>query len=197
MTTIRLATLADSEPIAAIYAPFCENTSVSFETVAPAPADMAARIQKITTQYPWLVLESDGVVAGYVYASQHRDRVAYQWSVDVTAYTHPNYRRRGVGKALYTSLFELLSHQGYYKAHAGIALPNPGSIGLHEALGMTLVGIYKGVGFKLDAWHDVAWYQGPLQPQQPDPARPIPITALLNTPQFDQALASGLAYYRG
>jgi phosphinothricin acetyltransferase len=91
----------------------------------------------------------------------------------------------------------LLSHQGYYKAHAGIALPNPGSIGLHEALGMTLVGVYKAVGFKLGAWHDVAWYQGALQSQQPNPARPIPITALLNTPQFDQALASGLAYYRG
>jgi L-amino acid N-acyltransferase YncA len=197
MTQIRLATVGDAEAIAEIYAPFCESTTVSFETVAPSAVEMAARIQKVTAQYPWLVLEVSGEVAGYVYASQHRERAAYQWSVDVTAYTRPNYRRRGVGRALYTSLFGLLREQGYYKTHAGIALPNAGSVGLHEAMGMTLVGVYARVGYKLGGWHDVAWYQGTLRPQGAEPGTPVGIRALLGSEAFGQALRDGLAYYRG
>lgn len=194
---IRLAQTADSVPIAAIYAPFCETTIVSFETVAPTPAEMAQRIQKITARYPWLVLDVDGVIAGYVYASQHRERSAYQWSVDVTAYTHPDFRRKGVGRALYTALFTILKHQGYYKAFAGIALPNAGSVGLHTALGMTLVGIYQGVGYKLGAWHDVGWYQVALQPELPNPQPPLPLADVWNSSEVQSALTLGLSYYRG
>lgn len=197
LTTIRLAQPADSDQIAAIYAPFCENTIVSFETIAPTPAEMAQRIQKITARYPWLVLDVDGVIAGYVYASQHRERSAYQWSVDVTAYTHPDYRRKGVGRALYTALFAILKRQGYYKAFAGIAQPNEGSVGLHTAMGMTLVGIYQGVGYKLGAWHDVGWYQVALQPEQPNPRPPLPLADIWSDAEVQTALTLGLSYYRG
>src|SRR5688572_14052464 len=106
--SIRLAVSTDATQIAAIYAPFCTATQVSFETVAPAPEEMAERIRKITARLPWLVLEQEEQIAGYVYASPHRERTAYQWSVDVAAYVAPAYRRQGVGRALYTSLFRIL-----------------------------------------------------------------------------------------
>ena len=155
---IRLASPGDASQIAAIYAPFCTDTTVSFETVAPSPEEMAQRIVKITERLPWLVLDDNGQIAGYVYASPHRERAAYSWSVDVAAYVAADHRRRGMGRALYTALFRILTAQGYFKAYAGVTLPNPASVGLHEAVGFERVGEYRGVGYKLGAWHDVRWY---------------------------------------
>jgi len=192
---IRLADDTDAPAIAAIYAPFCTQTAVSFECVAPSPEEVAQRIRKITERLPWLVLEDSGRLAGYVYASPHRERAAYQWSVDVTAYVAADFRRRGVGRALYTSLFRILAAQGYFKAHAGVTLPNPASVGLHEALGFQVVGGYRSVGYKLGTWHDVRWYQLPLQPEQHEPLPPKPIGTVLNTPVWDRALAEGLSLY--
>jgi phosphinothricin acetyltransferase len=193
---IRLAVAADADEIAAIYAPFCTETAVSFECVAPTPQEMAQRICKITEQLPWLVLEDGGHLAGYVYASPHRERAAYQWSVDVAAYVAPDFRRRGVGRALYTSLLRLLAAQGFFKAHAGVTLPNPASVGLHEALRFQSVGVYRGVGYKLGAWHDVRWYQLALQPERPEPPPSKPIGEVLDTPEWEAALAEGLSLYR-
>jgi phosphinothricin acetyltransferase len=193
--TIRLATEADAPAVAAIYAPFCESTPVSFEEVAPTPAEMARRIRTITERLPWLVLE-DGVVAGYAYAGAHRERAAYRWSVDVTVYVGADHRRRGVGRALYGALLPMLRHLGYFKAYAGITLPNPGSVGLHEAVGFESVGTYRGVGHKYDAWHDVRWYQLALQPEQVGPPEPRPVSALLGSAQWAEATANGLRHLR-
>src|SRR5437764_3956673 len=142
--TIRLATEKDAAAIAAIYAPFCDAKVTSFEFTAPTAEDMASRITTTTRQWPWLVLEYDGIVAGYAYASRHHDRAAYQWAVDTAIYVGEGARRRGVGRALHGALFELLRSQGYFKACAGITLPNPASVGLHEACGFQLVGVYRG-----------------------------------------------------
>jgi L-amino acid N-acyltransferase YncA len=188
---IRLAVPSDAAQIAAIYAPFCAETPVSFETVAPAPEEMERRILKITERLPWLVLEQQGHIAGYVYASPHRDRTAYQWSVDVGVYVASEYRRRGVGRALYTSLLKILALQGYFKAYAGITLPNAGSVGLHQAMGFRPVGIYRGVGYKLGQWHDVEWFQLDLQPERPEPPTPRSFHELLSTPGWTEAIASG------
>src|SRR5205085_974289 len=120
---------------------------------------MQARITQTVPHLPWLVCEKDDLIRGYAYASPHRARAAYQWSVDVTVYVREGQRRRGVGQALYASLFRLLVLQGYYNAYAGITLPNPASVGLHESLGFFPIGIYREVGFKLEQWHDVGWWQ--------------------------------------
>jgi L-amino acid N-acyltransferase YncA len=194
--TIRLAQPADAAAVAAIYAPFCTDTSVSFEYEAPTAADMAERIRKITARLPWLVLETEDGVAGYAYASQHRERTAYRWAVDAAVYVGAGRRRAGVGRALYTTLFRILALQGYYKAFAGVTLPNPASVGLHAALGFVPVGVYRGVGYKHGAWHDVAWYQLALQPERPEPEPPRELQAVLTTLGWDEAVAAGLALYR-
>src|ERR1700751_4103048 len=102
--TIRLAQTADAAAVAAIYGPFCETTAVSFEVAAPDAGEMAARIEAVTQQYPWLVLEREGAIAGYAYATRHRERAAYLWSVDTTVYVQAAARRTGVGRALYDKL---------------------------------------------------------------------------------------------
>jgi L-amino acid N-acyltransferase YncA len=192
---IRLAVETDGAAVADIYAPFCESSAVSFETEAPTAAEMASRIRAITSRFPWLVLEDDGAVAGYAYASQHRDRAAYGWSADVSVYVHPAHCRRGVGRALYSTLFEALRRQGYFKAYAGITQPNPPSVALHQAVGFVLVGTYRGVGYKQSAWHDVAWYQKSLQPERANPGPPLPVSAFLDTPRWIEILGAGLKYY--
>ena len=173
MDTIRLATSDDAPAIAAIYAPIVEATAISFEVEPPDAAGIAARITDTLRAYPWLVCERDGAIAGYAYASQHRSRAAYRWSVDTAIYVHRDGRRSGVGRALYESLFRILAAQGFVNACAGITLPNEGSVALHEAAGFERVGIYRKVGFKLGSWHDVGWWQRVIQPHDPAPRDPL------------------------
>jgi phosphinothricin acetyltransferase len=150
---------------------------------------MAERIARLTVQYPWLVAEIAGQVAGYVYASQHRERAAYRWAVEVTAYIGANFQRRGLGRVLYTSLFDILREQNYYRAYAGITIPNPASVCLHEALGFELIGVYRSVGFKLGQWLDVGWWQLALQPPAADPPEPKPFAEVRDSAAVTKALA--------
>lgn len=193
MATIRLAEACDADAIAAIYAPYCLETPVSFEEAAPTPDEMAARVARLTRQYPWLVLERDGGLLGYAYGGVHRERAAYRWSVEVTVYIARGAQRQGAGRALYTALFDLLAAQGYYRAFGGITLPNPGSVGLHEAMGFRPVGVYHAIGHKFGRWHDVGWYERELRPLDEKPAEPTSVRELLGTPAWQEAVARGLA----
>jgi L-amino acid N-acyltransferase YncA len=168
MVSVRLAEADDAPQIAAIYAPLVRETVVSFETDPPDDGEMAERILTTLPTYPWLVCESSDEILGYAYASAHRTRDAYQWSVDVSVYVHGEHRRSGVGRGLYESLFALLWRQGFYNAYAGIALPNPASVGLHESLGFEEVGVYRSVGYKNGAWRDVGWWHRRLRSSDPD-----------------------------
>jgi L-amino acid N-acyltransferase YncA len=188
--TLRLATEQDAPAIAAIYAPFCEASVVSFETAAPTPQDMASRIRTVTAQLPWLVVDEAGTVGGYAYAGRHHERAAYGWAVNAAVYLGEGYRGRGVGRALYTALFEVLRLQGYFKVCAGITLPNPASVGLHEAMGFTAVGVYRGIGYKKGAWHDVAWYELALQPERLDPPVPRPISDFVHSGAWRRILSN-------
>jgi L-amino acid N-acyltransferase YncA len=190
-STIRFAEPRDAAAIQAIYAPFCESTVISFEAVAPTVEQMAGRIAKTLPQFPWLVCEANGEIAGYVYASQHRERAAYRWCADATVYMAEPFRRRGIGRALYTSLFAMLREQGYFKAYAGITLPNPGSVGIHEAFGFKPVAVYPAEGYKFGQWRDVGWWQLDLRPLVPDPLEPTFITAIRDSPAIAEAIATG------
>lgn len=157
----------DAEAIAAIYAPFVNDTVISFEDVAPTAAEMAARIERLTRTHAWLVAEDGGEILGYAYGCPHRERAAYRWATEVSVYVDPRHQRRGAGRALYEALFGLLAEQGYRIALAGIALPNDASVALHEACGFEPVGVYRRIGFKLGAWWDVGWWQCDLARRPP------------------------------
>jgi L-amino acid N-acyltransferase YncA len=112
--------------------------------------------------------------------------------VDVSAYVHERWRGKGIGKALYTSLFALLRLQGFYNAYAGIALPNAASVALHEAMGMRQVGIYSQVGYKLGAWHDVGWWQQSLQSHSREPVPPLDFESAQRLPEWEETVVAGL-----
>ena len=159
----------DAAACATIYAPFVTDSAISFEDEPPGEPEMRERIEALTARHPWLVAEDRGQVLGYAYASPHRDRSAYRWAADVAIYVAPEHQGQGVGRTLYEALFELLGTQGVRMACAGITLPNQASVALHVKLGFQLVGIYRRIGWKLGAWHDVAWYQRPLPASAGDP----------------------------
>jgi L-amino acid N-acyltransferase YncA len=188
---IRLADRRDAGAIADIYRPSIVGSVTSFELDPPGGDEMAARVEATLTHAPWIVADRDGEVLGYAYASKHNDRAAYQWSMNATVYIAAAHRRRGVGRALYTSLFELLRLQGFYAVHAGITLPNDASVGLHESMGFERVGVYRAVGFKLGAWRDVGWWQLALRERTGTPVPPSSFDQARADEGWARALASG------
>ena len=188
---IRLALPTDAAAIADIYAPAVTESSTSFEATPPDADELARRIGSLRSRYPWLVYDDGGVIRGYAYASGHRERTGYQWSVEVSAYVQPAAYRRGIGKALYTSLFSVLTLQGYRNAYAGITLPNLASEALHRAMGFTIAGVYHKIGYKHGAWHDVAWFERQLADHVDEPPPPRPLADVENEPAFTVALAAG------
>jgi phosphinothricin acetyltransferase len=160
---IRQATLSDAPALLAIYAPFIESTPVSFETAVPTVEEFAGRIAKSLSKWQYLVAERDGRIAGYAYGSTHRERAAYRFSVEVSAYVDSRYHRQGIGSALYKQLFEDLIAKGYCSAFAGITVPNDASIGMHRSAGFEMIGVFRKIGWKFDRWHDVAWMQRTLR----------------------------------
>ena len=163
----------DAAACAAIYAPYVTGGAISFEDIPPSTDEFAERISRITRTHPWFVEEQAGAVVGYAYASEHRERAAYRWAVDVAVYVDADHHRQGVGRRLYDVLFTELRAQGFRAACAGITLPNDASVGLHEALGFVPVGVYRNIGWKAGTWWDVGWWQLDFSPQSVDaPAEP-------------------------
>ena len=175
---IRTAQPDDATAVAAIYAPYVAAHFTSFELEPPGAPEMAQRMERTLARFPWLVAQRDGLVVGYAYASTHRERLAYQWCVDVAVYLDRAAQGQGIGRQLYQELFGLLRRQGYVNAYAGIALPNEASVRLHEVMGFRLIGVYEQTGHKLGAWRDVGWWQLMLQPRPGQPSPPVPFAQL-------------------
>ena len=173
VSRIRLAEARDAAEIAAIYAPAVVGSIISFETEAPDAAEIARRIEYTLPRFPWLVMEHGGRIAGYAYASRHRERRAYQWSVDVSCYVHADFRRQRIGRSLYERLLSILRRQGFFNAYAGIALPNEASVRLHESLGFRPIGVYANAGYKEGAWRDVGWWGLAVAPPAREPREPL------------------------
>jgi L-amino acid N-acyltransferase YncA len=196
MSMIRLAIPADGARLAEIYAPAVVDSGISFEVEPPDAAEMARRVGYVTERNPWLVCEHRGVVAGYAYASRHRDRAAYDWSVEVSAYVGAEHHRVGIARALYTSLFAALAVQGFYNAYAGVALPNDASIAFHAAMGFTPVGTYRQVGYKAGRWRDVSWFERTIAPHAADPRPPRLLADVRDDPAFVAAVSAGAPLLR-
>jgi L-amino acid N-acyltransferase YncA len=196
MPLIRLATAADGECLAEIDAPAVDGSGISFELEPPDGAEMAHRVEYVTARTPWLVCEEAGVVTGYAYAGLHRERPAYRWSVEVSAYVHPEHHHAGIGRALYTSLFATLAVQGFHNAYAGVALPNDISLAFHLAMGFSPVGTYCRVGYKLGAWRDVTWLERTIAPHVADPHPPRLLPDVRDAAAFRAALEAGAPLLR-
>lgn len=177
--SLRLITAADTKQILEIYTPSVLGSAISFEDVVPTEAEMKTRIEKISSRYPWLVAtDENSRVVGYAYATQHRERAAYRWSVDVAVYVHADAHGKRIGSQLYTRLFEILKELNYYRAFAGITLPNEASVKIHEKMGFKHLGTYKNVGFKNGQWRDVGWWELTLQLPAVNPTTPRSISEM-------------------
>jgi phosphinothricin acetyltransferase len=186
---IRGATDSDAESILEIYAPYIEDTSYTFETEIPTIDSFKERIISNLQNWPWLVCEIDGVIAGYAYGSKHRERVAYQWSVECSVYVHDNFQRVGVAKGLYTALIGILRLQGFRNLYAVINLPNDKSVAFHENMGFEYFAVYKNVGYKLGKWKNVGWWQLQLNEYTEEPPPPIKFCEM-DTKAIDSILES-------
>ena len=173
MIELRLAKPADSGDILAIYAPYIEKTSFTFETDVPSPEAFAERISSYLESWPWLVCEVDGVIAGYAYAARYRERVAYQWSVESSVYIHDDHQRKGIARILYSALFKILKRQGFRNVYAVINLPNEKSVAFHESLGFSYFATYEQVGYKLGHWKNVGWWRLIVNEFGQEPAAPV------------------------
>ncbi len=164
--------------MAAIYRPAVTASIASFEEAPPSVDEMAGRIRTTLERLPWLVAEEGGDVIGYAYAAPHHQRAGYRWSVNISVYVAASHHGRGIGRSLYDELLPVLRRQGIVNVYAGIALPNPASVALHEGIGMRRIGVYEAVGFKHGGWHDVAWYHLRLAEPAGEPAEPIALPDL-------------------
>lgn len=171
---IRLAQPADAEAILTIYAPYIRDTSLTFETEVPDNENFANRIRQYTTDFPWLVYEIGGQIAGYAYASRYRERVSYQWSVECSVYVDTDYFGKAIATRLYNKLFELLRGQGFMNVYAVINLPNDRSVAFHEKMGFWYFATYPNVGYKLGKWKNVGWWQLQLNDYITEPPAPVP-----------------------
>lgn len=191
---IHLAEEKDAGGILAVYAPYVEETAVSFEIDVPGPKEFRERVTGILGVYPYLVCEEDGGILAFSYASRFRERAAYRFDVEVSVYIDPAYHGRGIGKALYAALFRLLTELGYYTAYAGITLPNERSVGLHEAFGFRHVGAYRRTGYKQGRWLDVALMEKPLREYDDQPLPPRRMGEL--EPAFVRGVLDGCGMIR-
>ena len=159
MGHIRQAEPADAEQLLQIYSPVVKNTCTSFELTPPTENEFALRIATSIESHEWLVMEEAERLIGYAYATPHRSREAYKYSVETSIYIHNDYSRKGVGKKLYKALFVSLQSRNFHNAYAGITLPNEASVALHKSLGFEAIGICREIGFKHNEWQDVSWWQ--------------------------------------
>ncbi len=195
MADIRMAKLPDASSIERIYGKYVRETPISFELEVPSEAEIRDRMEAVLERDPWLVCELEGGVVGYAYAKPVRSREAYRWSVETSVYVDGDYHRRGVARGLYGSLFAILELQGHVGAYAGVTLPNPASVGLHESMGFEAIGVYQDVGYKDGEWHDVGWWQRRIRSPPTDPHPPRPVDEL-GADVLDEALSSGASTIR-
>lgn len=156
---IRSATLEDASSLVEIYAPNILESAISFEIVVPSVEEFRSRMQDVLVKFPWLVCEIDGVIVGYAYAGTFRARAAYALTVESAVYIRRGYEGKGIGSALYRDLFARLKTLGLATVIAGVTLPNAASVALHESFGFKKVAHLEKVGFKMNQWWDVGYWQ--------------------------------------
>lgn len=157
---IRYATIEDTAEICTIYNYYIENTIISFEEQPLSPDDMQKRIENVQSyNLPWLVYTDNDAIIGYAYATRWHSRASYKYSVESSVYLKHDVTGNGIGSSLYADLINRLKTLKYHAVIGGIALPNPGSVALHEKFGFEQVAHYRETGFKNGRWIDVGYWE--------------------------------------
>ena len=161
---VRPATTADLSPINDIYNHYVVESHCTFDT---APVDIDVRREwfsyyETSGRYRLFVALDEDRVIGYASSSRFRPKPGYETSVEASIYLAPDATGKGAGSRLYETLFQSLEGEDLHRAYAGIALPNPSSIALHERFGFKRVAHYTEQGRKFGRYWDVAWFEKPL-----------------------------------
>lgn len=166
MYRIRPASVEDAADLAALYAPYVTDTTISFEYDAPDAAEMARRVARTSERFAYLVAEdaATGQLAGYAYYGELRSRPAYAWSAETSIYLAPEHQGHGLGRTLLQAIERLMAAQGIALSVACITSTNTGSIAFHEAAGYRLCGTFDNCAFKLGSWLSVTWMEKQLLP---------------------------------
>ncbi|MCD7845566.1 MAG: N-acetyltransferase family protein [Oscillospiraceae bacterium] len=182
--TIRTAAPQDAAALLAIYAPYVENTCISYEYTPPTVEEFAGRIAHTLEKYPYLTAASGGELLGYVYAGPLHARAAYDWAVETSIYVREDQTGRGLGRLLYQALEQALGEQGILNMNACIAYPpkedeylTRSSAEFHEHMGFRLVGRFRQCSYKFGRWYDMVWMEkhiGEHLSVQP-PVKPFPL----------------------
>ena len=175
---IREANRKDIPGILSLYSVYIMDTTHTFEYVVPSLTAFQDRFNTITEQFPWLICEVDGELAGYAYASTAFKRAAYQWDADLAVYLDEKFYRQGIATALYSCLIDLLKLQGYYNLYAVITADNTSSIDFHRTFGFTDIGVFHKSGYKTGVWLDVLWMEKSIHRHNLEPAPTIACTDL-------------------
>lgn len=166
----------DSAAILDVYAPYILKTAITFETEVPALEAFTQRVAAIADEFPYLLLEVDGELAGYAYAHRQAERAAFAWNAELSIYLKERFAGRGLGRPLYGLLEELLAMQGYVNFFGVITASNAVSVAMHTKMGYRIVGMHAHTGFKFEKWHDVAWMHKRVH--DGDPGKILPVHAL-------------------
>ncbi|NRA37288.1 MAG: N-acetyltransferase family protein [Planctomycetes bacterium] len=149
----------DAAEICAIYNPHVLHTQVTFEEYAVSCDEMASRIQRICSEYPYLVYEEEGQLLAYAYADQWRTRSAYRKTAETTIYVCDDAHGRGIGYTLYSALLQEMRQLDFHIAIGVITLPNEASEALHKKFNFHPAGVFHEVGRKNSQWLDVAFWE--------------------------------------
>jgi phosphinothricin acetyltransferase len=156
---IRLVKPGDAAVIVNIYNYYIKNTVITFEEMPVSVNEMEARIRKIAAQYPWLVWEEAGDVAGYAYVNTWKDKSAYRLAAELSIYIKNGFRGKGMGRELLSRLLEEVRKTNIHVLVSGITLPNEASVALHEKFGFKETARFNEIGFKMDKWLDVGYWE--------------------------------------
>lgn len=182
---IRRAAEEDAEELLAIYAPYVEDTVITFEYLVPTVEEFRRRIAHTLQKYPYIVAERDGEILGYAYTGAFKERAAYDWCVETTIYVKQDCRRGGIGKKLYAALEKVSAAQHILNLNACIGYPEVedeyltrDSAHFHEHLGYRLVGEFHQCGYKFGRWYDMIWMEKMLGEHTAEPKPVIPFPEL-------------------
>lgn len=183
---IRTATPDDAEAILSIYGPYIEKTAITFEYAVPSVEEFRKRIENTLEKYPYLVMEEEGLIIGYAYASQFHTRRAFIYGSELSVYVDVNHKKRGVGKALYDEITRILLKQNVLRLYACIAVTGDendpyltnASVDFHEKEGFLLTARHQNAGYKFGRWYDIVWMEKVIGDYVDKPKQFIPFSLI-------------------